>query len=451
MNAALQLDIPYIDPFEAASRIDIENLRDRHPSDIAEALEAAELPPLEIVETLLKIGNRRAVEVFAQLPIEIQRACLEAGNTRTMLRFIENMEPDDRVDLLKAVAADVSETMMPLIAQAERNEIRRLWNYEEGTAGAVMTTEYAFLPAHITVREALEKLRLQAPNKETIYYVYIIDDQRRLLGMISLRDLIMSKPQARLTAIMQDHVIAVPHDMNVEEVAGRISKYDFLALPVVDGKNRLVGIITVDDVIDIMEAENTEDFHRISGVVPFEEEYFKRPLTRLFWNRIWWLAILLFTSLLSTTIMEWNSEVVHQMVALVFFIPMVTGTCGNAGTQSATMVVRALALGEVYPRDFFKIFRRELAMGLALGLALGLMAYFRVILQDSNLILACIVSTALVATLLTANLAGALIPLVLRKAKLDPALTAGPFIATIIDAVGITIYFQIAIVLMKVF
>jgi magnesium transporter len=451
MNAALQLDIPYIDPFEAASRIDIENLRERHPSDIAEALEAADLPPLEIVETLLKIGNRKAVETFAQLPFEIQRACLEAGNTRTMLRFIENMEPDDRVDLLKAVDADVSETMMPLIAQAERNEIRRLWNYEEGTAGAAMTTEYAFLPAHITVREALEKLRLQAPNKETIYYVYIIDDQRRLLGMISLRDLIMSKPQARLNAVMQDHVIAVPHDMNVEEVAGRISKYDFLALPVVDGENRLVGIITVDDVIDIMEAENTEDFHRISGVVPFEEEYFKRPLTRLFWNRIWWLAILLFTSLLSTTIMEWNSAVVHQMVALVFFIPMVTGTCGNAGTQSATMVVRALALGEVYPRDFLKIFRRELVMGLALGLALGLMAYFRVILQDSNLILACIVSTALVATLLTANLAGALIPLVLRKARLDPALTAGPFIATIIDAVGITIYFQIAIVLMRVF
>jgi magnesium transporter len=451
MNAALQLDIPYIDPFEAACRIDIENLRDRHPSDIAEALEAAKLPPLEIVETLLKIGNRKAVETFAQLPFEIQRACLEAGNTRTMLRFIENMEPDDRVDLLKAVDEDVSETMMPLIAQAERNEIRRLWNYEEGTAGAAMTTEYAFLPAHITVREALEKLRLQAPNKETIYYIYIIDDQRHLLGMISLRDLIMSKPQAPLTAIMEDHVIAVPHDMNVEEVAGRVSKYDFLALPVVDGENRLLGIITVDDVIDIMEAESTEDFHRISGVVPFEEEYFKRPLTRLFWNRIWWLAILLFTSLLSTTIMEWNSAVVHQMVALVFFIPMVTGTCGNAGTQSATMVVRALALGEVYPRDFFKIFRRELAMGLALGLALGLMAYFRVILQDSNLILACIVSTALVATLLTANLAGALIPLVLRKARLDPALTAGPFIATIIDAVGITIYFQIAIVLMKVF
>lgn len=451
MNAALQLDIPYIDPFEAASRIDAENLRDWHPSDIAEAIEASELPPLDIIETLLKVGNRKAVDTFAQLAIETQQACLEAGNTQTMLRFIENMEPDDRVDLLKTVDTDVRETMMPLIAQAERNEIRRLWDYEEGTAGAVMTTEYAFLPAHITVREALEKLRLQAPNKETIYYVYIIDAQRRLLGMISLRDLIMSKPQARLATVMQDHVIAVPHRMNVEEVAGRISKYDFLALPVVDDENRLLGIITVDDVIDIMEAESTEDFHRISGVVPFEEEYFKRPLTRLFWNRIWWLAILLFTSLISTTIMEWNAEVVHQMVALVFFIPMVTGTCGNAGTQSATMVVRALALGEVYPKDFLRIFRRELLMGLSLGLALGLMAYFRVFLQDHNLILACIVSTALVATLLTANLSGALIPLVLKKVNLDPALTAGPFIATIIDAVGITIYFQIAILLLKAF
>ncbi|MFZ2042325.1 MAG: magnesium transporter [Desulfobacterales bacterium] len=451
MNAALRLETPHTDPFQTHGCTDIASLRDWHPSDSAEAIEAAELPPLEIIETLLKVGNRKAVDIFAHLTIEIQQACLEAGNTETMLRFIENMQPDDRVDLLKAVATDVSETMMPLIAQAERNEIRRLWNYAEGTAGAVMTTEYAFLPAHITVREALEKLRLQAPNKETIYYVYIIDDLRHLLGMISLRDLIMSKPQAQLAAIMQGHVIAVPHDMNVEEVAGRISKYDFLALPVVDAQNRLLGIITVDDVIDIMEAESTEDFHRISGVVPFEEEYFKRPLTRLFWNRIWWLAILLFTSLLSTTIMEWNSAVVHRMVALVFFIPMVIGTCGNAGTQSATMVVRALALGEVYPKDFMRIFRRELVMGLALGLALGLMAYFRVILQDNNLILACIVSAALMATLLTANLAGALIPLVLRKLRLDPALTAGPFIATIIDAVGITIYFQIAIVLLKVF
>jgi magnesium transporter len=185
--------------------------------------------------------------------------------------------------------------------------------------------------------------------------------------------------------------------------------------------------------------------------VPFEEDYFKRPLPRLFWNRFWWLAILLFTSLLSTTIMEWNSDIVKQMMALVFFIPLVTGTCGNAGTQSATMVVRALALGEVRPCDFLRVFRRELLMGLALGSALGLMAYFRVFLQDRNILLGCVVSTALLATLLTANLAGALIPLALKRFRLDPALTAGPFIATIIDAVGITIYFQVAMILLKVF
>jgi magnesium transporter len=198
-----------------------------------------------------------------------------------------------------------------------------------------------------------------------------------------------------------------------------------------------------------MEAESTEDFQRISAVVPFEEGYFKRPLPRLFWSRFLWLAVLLFTSLLSTTIMEMNSAVLHQMVALAFFIPMVTGTCGNAGTQSATMVVRAMALGEIAPGDFLRVFRRELIMGLALGLSLGLMAYLRVFIQDQNVLLGWTVGVALLATLLAANLTGALMPLVLKKVGLDPALTAGPFIATVIDAVGITLYFQIAVVLLK--
>ena len=451
MTFALHAQLVSDDAHRTAGRTDLENLRDLHPSDIAEILEREQPSPQEIIEILLQIGNHKAVEAFQQLSLVTQQACLETGNTKAMLRFVENMQPDDRVDLLKTVDRDIREAVMPLIAQAERNEIRRLWQYEEETAGALMTTEYAFLPADITVGTALEQLRLQAPNKETIYYVYITDAQRHLLGMISLRNLILSKPQAVLKNIMETNVISVRHDMAAEDVAASISKYDFLALPVVDGENHLVGIITVDDVIDIIEAESTEDFHRISAVVPFEEAYFQRPLPRLFWSRFLWLAILLFTSLLSTTIMEWNGDVIRQLIALVFFIPMVTGTCGNAGTQSATMVVRALALGEVFPRDFFRVFRRELLMGLSLGLSLGLMAYFRVFLQDHNLLLGYIVGTALLVTLLTANLAGALIPLILRKINLDPALTAGPLIATIIDAVGITIYFQIAIILLKMF
>jgi len=436
---------------DSANHSYINTLRDLHPSDIAENLENAEFKPEVIIEILLQVGNHIAMEAFEQLSLETQQACLETGNAHTMLRFIENLDPDDRVDLLKKVDVDIREAIMPLIAQAERNEIRRLWQYAEGTAGAVMTTEYAFLPGHITVGIGLESLRLQSPNKETIYYIYITDDSRHLLGMISLRDLIMSKPNARLDTLMQGNVISVKHNMAVEAVAALISKYDFLALPVVDREDRLLGIIAVDDVIDIIEAQSTEDFQRISAVVPFDEQYFKRPLPRLFWNRFCWLAILLFTSLLSTTVMEMNSAILHQMMALAFFIPLVTGTCGNAGTQSATMVVRALALGEICPRDALRVFNRELLMGLALGLTLGLMAYFRVFLQDHNVILGCIVAMALLATLLTANLAGALIPLLLRRMGLDPALTAGPSIATIIDAVGITLYFQIAAVLLRNF
>ncbi|WP_054698947.1 magnesium transporter [Desulfosarcina cetonica] len=389
------------------SREQLDALRSLHPSDIAETLDESGCSPSQIVEILVQIGNHRSSDAFAQLDIETQQACLEATNAQTMLRFVENMEPDDRVDLLKAVDDDVREAIMPLIAQAERNDIRRLWKYEEGTAGAVMTTEYAVLPQHITVSEALEQMRLQAPNKETIYTIHITDGQRHLLGILSLRDLIMSKPRITLDTIMQTRVISVPHEMAEEEVAAVIAKYDLLAVPVVDAENRLLGIITVDDVIDIIEAESTEDFQRISAVVPFEEGYFRRSLPRLFWNRFLWLALLLFTSLLSTTIMEMNSGVLHQMVALAFFIPMVTGTCGNAGTQSATMMVRSLALGEVDPGDFLRVFRRELFMGLALGVTLGLMAYFRVYLQDRNVLLGWTVGAALLATLLTANLTGA--------------------------------------------
>jgi magnesium transporter len=447
LNIAHLVDPDFVQAFDA----EFEVLRNLHPSDIAEALEESGASPSRIIELLLAIGNHKAIDAYSQLEMETQEACLEAGNAQTMLRFVENMDSDDRVDLLKAVDDEVREDIMPLIAQAERNDIRRLWNYEEGTAGAVMTTEYAMLPRNLTVDVALERLRLQAPNKETIYYIYITDAERQLIGIVSLRDLIVSKRRTVLESIMETQVISVPHELEVEQVAGVISKYDLLAVPVVDGANRLLGIITVDDVLDIIEAESTEDFQRISAVLPFEEEYFKRPLPRLFWSRFIWLAVLLFTSLLSTTMLEMNAAVLSQMVALAFFIPLVNGTCGNAGTQSATMVVRALALGEIHPRDFGRVFSRELVMGLALGLSLGLMAYFRVFLQDRNIILGCIVSVALVVTLLAANLTGALMPLILKKIKLDPALTAGPFIATIMDAVGITIYFNTAILLLKYF
>jgi magnesium transporter len=447
------LNISYLLEFADAQerREEIEALRNLHPADIAEALEDSDAKPSQLVKLLAYIGNHKAVEAFALLSMETQQECLEASNAQTMLRFVEHMEPDDRVDLLKAVDDDVREAIMPLIAQAERNDIRKLWHYEEGTAGAVMTTEYAMLPQHLTVGTALEQLRLQAPNKETIYYIYITDGERHLIGTISLRELIMSKPSAGLDSIMETNVISVPHSMDIEEVAAIISKYDLLAVPAVDTENRLLGIITVDDVLDIVEAESTEDFQRISAVMPFDEEYFKRPLPRLFWSRFIWLAILLFTSLISTTIMELNAEVLNKMVALAFFIPMVMGTCGNAGTQSATMVVRGMALGEIELSDFGRLFRRELVMGLFLGGALGLMAYFRVYIQDRNVMLGLIVSAALLATLMTANLIGAMMPLILKKIKLDPALTAGPFIATIIDALGITIYFEIALGLMRIF
>jgi len=432
--------------------LSIHDFKTLHPGDAAEVLELRDMTALEIIDTLMRLGSRRAVEVFAHLSLAIQKNCLESQpHTRMMLRLIEQMDPDDRVDLIKTLEPDVFEAMMPLISRAERNEICRLMTYKEGTAGAAMTTEYASLQAGTPAFKALDQIRLQAPSRETIYYIFVTDADRRLSGILSLRDLILSRPDSLIEEVMERQVISVPHDLPQNEVGALISKYDFLAVPVVDGENRLLGIVTVDDVIDFMQAEDTEDFHRICAVVPFEESYFKRPMNRLFLDRFWWLALLLFTSLISTTIMELNSDTLKQMMALAFFIPMVTGTCGNAGTQSATMVIRGLALGEICTRDLGRVFWRECLMGLALGVSLGIMAYFRVSLQDHNLLLGCIVGTALFGTLLTANLTGALMPIILKQLKLDPALVAGPFIATVIDAVGISLYFQIALVLLRTF
>ncbi len=430
---------------------EIAALRKCHPSDIAEALEKGKVSPEQVVEILSQVGNHKAAEAFAQLSIELQQACLEAGNLQIMLHFVENMEPDDRAHLLKVVDDDLRESIMPLIAQAERNDIRKLLGYMEGTAGAMMTTDYAMLPKDLSVSAAMAHLRLHAYNKETLYNIQITDRGRNLIGTISLRDLIMARPETILESIVDPNIISVPHNMDIEEVAAVFSKYDLVSVPVVDEGNRLVGMITVDDVLDIMEAESTEDFQRISAVMPFDEKYFKRPLPRLFWSRFIWLAVLLFTSLVSTTIMEANEAALHEMLALAFFIPMIIGTCGNAGTQSATMIVRAMAVGEVELRDIGRVFHRELLMGLALGISLGAIAYFRVFLQDHHLLIGIIVASALVVTLLTANLVGALLPLFLRRIGLDPALTAGPFIATIIDAIGIAIYFQIAFLLMRQF
>ena len=450
-NAALRSALDHTDTNGPDART-INNYKALHPGDVAEVLELRDLSAPEIIDILMLLGSRRAVEVFGHLSLSTQKSCLESQtHTRRMLRLIEPMDPDDRVDLIKTLEPDVFEGMMPLISKAERKEICRLITYEEGTAGAAMTTEYASLPAGIPARQALDQLRLQAPSRETIYYIYVTDADRRLSGILSLRDLILSRPDSLIEEVMEKQVISVPQDMPQNKVGALISKYDFLAVPVVDAENRLLGIVTVDDVIDFMQAEDTEDFHRISAVVPFEESYFKRPMNRLFLDRIWWLALLLFTSLLSTTIMELNADTLKQMMALAFFIPMVTGTCGNAGTQSATMVIRGLALGEIRTRDLGRVFWRECLMGLALGVALGIMAYFRVSLQDHSLLLGCIVGTALFGTLLTANLTGALMPIILKQLKLDPALVAGPFIATVIDAVGISLYFQIALVLLRAF
>jgi magnesium transporter len=355
------------------------------------------------------------------------------------------MAADDRVDLLKTMDQEQVEQILPLIAQAERSDIRRLLSYPEHSAGSIMTTEYASLVEGLNVREALDQLRTQAPNRETIYYLYILDDGRRLRGFVSLRKLILARPDTKVAEIMDRDVISVRVDEDQEVAANLIARYDFIAMPVVDEQGRLVGIITHDDVLDVLQAEATEDVHRMGGVEPLQDAYLSTPFVTLAWKRGIWLILLLVAGVGTAEVLEYFDETTKRFAWLVRFLPLVLASGGNAGSQSATLVIRALSLGEMGRSIQYKILRREAATGLALGSVMASLAFFFALADGPVLhasILGC--SVALVVTLGTVN--GTLLPMILRGLGLDPAIMSNPLIASLSDTLGVLIYYNIALV-----
>ncbi|MBW2121278.1 MAG: magnesium transporter [Deltaproteobacteria bacterium] len=297
------LFVPELRELVAAGNRDTirEVFADLHPSDGAELISGLE--PHEIMDILAIVGNRASIEIFEQLDLPVQKACLEKAGPKAVLPFIEGMSPDDRVDLIKEVEPEIAERLMPLLAQAERDDIRRLLAYEEGTAGAIMTTEYASVDKDITAAEALNRLRMQAPNKETVYYVYVVDQDRRLTGFVTLKDILLARPTERVEEIMEKDVISVSIDESAEEVADKISHYDFLAIPVIDEERRLVGIVTVDDILDVVEEEATEDiYHLAAAGKPLD--YLSTGTFKIARERILWLFILVLTGFVAGAVMQ---------------------------------------------------------------------------------------------------------------------------------------------------
>ena len=337
------------------------------------------------------------------------------------------------------------------MAQAEREDIRRLTAYKEDTAGAVMTSDYATVPAELTAAAAIDRLRHEAPDRETIYYCYVLDDRRRLVGFVSLKNLILAPPHRRVADIMQTEVISSLVDEDQEITAGKLMEYDLLALPIVDHENRLVGIVTHDDVADVIVEEATEDVYRMSAIGPLEDSYLRTPFVTMWGKRSFWLAILFVGEFLTMTALIHYEDAFQQFPSLVLFIPLIISAGGNCGSQSATMITRALALGEVRPGDWLRVVWHEVLMGASLGLALGAVGFGRAWLTPHHALegvsaerISLVVATGVAVVVICGNLVGATLPLLLKRVGLDPALMSNPFVASLVDVTGIVAYFAIA-------
>ncbi len=425
-----------------------KTLQDIHPADIAEVIPS--LKEQQQLELFLLLEKNKAREVFEKLDEEEEILLLEHLDKNKSIQLLKHMAPDEKADLFEELPKDLVNKLLRLMAPEKREELKQLLAYPEDTAGAIMTTEYVALPSYLTTSETLDKIREIAPRKETIYFVYIIDSADRLKGFVSLKNIVLSDKNKKLKEIMKTNVISVNTRDDQEEVAHIIQKYDLLVIPVVDSKNTLKGIITVDDIMDVVEKENTEDIYKMASIENLEENYFDTSFVTLAKKRGLWLAILLFTYTISTSLLRHYSPTIEMLVALAYFIPMLTGSGGNAGTQTSTLIIRGLAIGEIKFNQILKILRREIPMGLILGLLLGSLGYIRAMIMQRDPTLSIIVGIALVFTIIAATLTGSLLPLILRKLKLDPAIATGPFLTTIVDVTALIIYFEIARFLLAV-
>ena len=415
-----------------------------HPAATAEVLSS--LGSADVWRGLSFSRLSRQVEIFQFLDLSQQVELVQEVDRDRLSRLLEEMAPDDRVDLLERMDPEHVEQLLPLVAQAERSDIRRLLSFPEDSAGSIMTTEYASLPEDISVGDALERLRQQAPDRETIYYIYILDDERHLIGFISLRQLILARPDTRLGDVMTRGIISVRVDDDQEFVANELARYDFIAIPVVDNQNRLVGIVTHDDVLDVLQEEATEDAHRLAAVEPLEDSYLTTPLLTLTWKRGIWLVLLLGAALATASILKGFEETSKKFAWMILFLPLVLAAGGNVGSQSATLIIRMLALEQTGRRENWQILVREskLAMLLGGGLAVpgSACALFFVGYEQ-----AAVVGITIFLVVLMGTIAGAMLPLGFKSLGMDPALMSNPLIAALVDVMGVVIYFGVAMAL----
>ena len=413
------------------------------PVDIAEAIEG--LPEAMQAIAFRLLSKAEAIEVYEYLDSGVQQSLIEEFKRQEVLDIVDKMSPDDRARLFDELPAKVVRRLVEQLTPGERQSTALLLGYEADTAGRIMTPEYISLTETLTVGETLERIRSLARVTETIYYLYVTDGARSLTGIVSLRDLVTGQPDQTLGELMTRDVVYVYTDTDQEEVARLIQRYDFLAVPVVDREQRLVGIITVDDVIDIMEKETTKDIYALGGGVQSGgDNYFQTNLLTVARKRVVWLFVLLLTNTVTGTIIRSQEAILQQVVTLAAFIPLLTGTGGNVGAQSSTVVIRGLNTDEIRDLGVLQVVLREVMAGALLGAILGGVATGWAYWLQGNLAVAFSVGVSLVAIAVLASIAGSALPFLFRSFGLDPALMSAPFITTAVDVLGVLIYFNIA-------
>ncbi len=410
--------------------------------DIAEAIES--LPESWQVIAFRLLSKEKAIDVYEHLDTTVQQALIEEFKRQEVIDIVGNMSPDDRVRLFDELPAKVVGRLREQMSPKEREKTALLLGYQENTAGRIMTPEYISLKENLTVGQALQQIKRLGKSSELVYYLYVTDKSRHLLGMVSLKDLVLTEPDTPLSDIITRDLISVSTETDQEEVARLIRRYDLIAIPVVDREARLVGVVTVDDVMDIVEQETTEDIYTLGAVQSEGDNYFQTNLIAVARKRVVWLMILLFTNTFTSGIIESQEDVLQERVALAAFIPLLIGTGGNVGAQSSTVVIRGLSTDQVRSLGFAKVVIREAIAGLLLGLMLGAIAMGWAYLLRKDLSVAIIVGSSLVAISMLASVTGTTLPFIFKFYKLDPALMSAPFITTVVDVLGVIIYFYIA-------
>ena len=412
------------------------------PVDIAEAIEG--LPESMQAIAFRLLSKAEAIEVYEYLDSTVQQSLVQDFRRQEVLDIVDKMSPDDRARLFDELPAKVVRRLLAQLSPGERQATALLLGYEEDTAGRIMTPEYISLKENLTVAQTLERIRSLANASEVIYYLYVTDASRHLTGIVSLRDLVLSSPEKTLGEIMTRDVVCAYTDTDQEEVARMIQRYDFLALPVVDREKRLVGVVTVDDVIDILEQEATEDIYALGGLQSDGDNYFQTNLVTVARKRVVWLFVLLLTNTVTGAIIRSQEAILQQVVILAAFIPLLTGTGGNVGAQSSTVVIRGLNTEEISDMGPGKVIFREAMAGVMLGAILGTLATLWAYWLQGDFFVSLAVGVSLVAIALLASVAGSALPFLFRSFGLDPALMSAPFITTAVDVVGVLIYFNIA-------